>query len=169
MPGTRVVAVAETCQKLSALKFCHDKTVVQYNIVKCASLTKIARSLQKPFKVFFYDNAEVEGDENLVANHLLKRIEFLEDSTGYRYQLGFIRDREKREVDFVITKEKKLETLIEVKFSDSEISKNLLFFAERLKPTRAIQIVATTKKTFKKNNLELQKATESNFLTSLTD
>lgn len=134
---------------------------------------KVARSLQKPFKVFFYDNAEVEGDEgakfeNLVANHLLKRIEYLEDSTGYRYQLGFIRDREKREVDFAIIKENKLETLIEVKLSDHEVSKNLIFFADRLNPTKAVQIVAHTKKGFKKNQLEVQSALESEFLLSLT-
>lgn len=132
----------------------------------------VARSLQKPFKVFFYDNAEVDGDEgakfeNLVANHILKKIEFLEDSTGYRYQLGFIRDREKREVDFAIVKENKLEYLIEAKLSDTQVSKNLLFFAERLAPLKALQIVAHTNKSYKKNSFELQSALNSKLLLSL--
>ncbi len=132
----------------------------------------VARSLQKPFKVFFYDNAEVDGDEgakfeNLVANHILKKIEFLEDSSGYRYQLGFIRDREKREVDFAIVKENKLEYLIEAKLSDTQISKNLLFFAERLGPEKALQIVAHTNKSYKKNSFELQSVLNSELLLSL--
>ncbi len=133
----------------------------------------VARSLQKPFKVFFYDNAEVDGDdgakfENLVANHLLKKIEFLEDSTGYRYQLGFIRDREKREVDLVVIKENTLEYLVEVKLSDTQTSKNLLFFAERLNPKKAIQIVAHGNKSYKKNSFELQSALNSELLLSLS-
>ncbi len=129
----------------------------------------VARSLQKPFKVYFYDNAEVDGDEgarfeNLVATHLLKRIEFLEDSSGYRYQLCFIRDREKREVDFAIVREKKLEALIEAKWSDSNPSPHLLFFSERLKPSHAVQIVAERAKTSKKGLFEIQDAIDSPWL-----
>jgi predicted AAA+ superfamily ATPase len=74
----------------------------------------------KPPKVYFFDNGDVLGDEgarfeNLVATSLLKRLHFLEDRDGYRYELRYIRDKEGREVDFVIVKEGELEELIEAK------------------------------------------------------
>ncbi|MDX1957848.1 MAG: ATP-binding protein [Leptospiraceae bacterium] len=60
---------------------------------------KLSRAISKPFKVYFFDNADVEGDEgavfeNLVATHLLKKIQYIEDYEGYRMQLHFIRDKE---------------------------------------------------------------------------
>lgn len=132
----------------------------------------VARSLQKPFKVYFYDTGDVEGDEgarfeNLVATHLLKKIEFLEDSTGYRYRLAFVRDREKREVDFAIVKEKTLLALIEAKWADSNPSPSLIYFAERLKPQSCEQIVGHLAKPMKKGSLEIHAAHESRWLTSL--
>lgn len=121
---------------------------------------KISRALQKPFKVFFFDNADVEGDEgvrfeNLVATHLLKKIHFLEDRDGFSYDLRYIRDREKREVDFVILKNHTIEALLEVKFSDKNISKSLVYYSERLRPKVSLQIVAELKDSFSKGNLKV--------------
>jgi len=107
----------------------------------------LPRAVLKPPKVYFFDNADVlagEGErfENLVATSLLKRLHFLEDRDGYRYELRYLRDKEGREIDFVILKENHLEELIEVKWSDDEISKSLLYYTERLKPEKATQITA---------------------------
>lgn len=124
---------------------------------------KLSRAISKPFKIYFYDNADVDGDEgaiyeNLVASHLLKKIQFLEDSQGYRMELNFIRDKEGREIDFVITKDKKLESLIEAKWSDEEVSKNLVYYSERLKPKESLQLVGNLKREYKKNKLEVLNA-----------
>ena len=124
---------------------------------------KISRAISKPFKVYFFDNADVDGDEgavfeNLVATHLLKKIQFNEDSEGYRQQLHFIRDKEGREVDFAITKDRKLESLIEVKWSDDQISKNLLYYSEKLNPEKSFQLVANLKREYKKNKLHILSA-----------
>ena len=113
----------------------------------------LPRAVIKPPKVFFYDNGDVIGDEgavfeNLVATHLLKKINFLEDRDGYRYELRYIRDKEGREVDFVILKEGILEELIEVKFSDDKVSKHLTYYAEKLNPPKATQIVANLKHSY---------------------
>ena len=126
---------------------------------------KLSRAISKPFKIYFYDNADVEGDEgaifeNLVATHLLKKIQFTEDSEGYRQQLYFIRDKEGREVDFAITKDKKLEFLIEAKWSEEEVSKNLTYYSEKLNPMRSIQLVANLKREYQKNKLEVLSAKE---------
>ena len=112
---------------------------------------------KKP-KVYFYDNADVEGDEgarfeNLVANHLLKRLHFLEDYTGDAYSLCYLRDKEKREVDFVITKNKRVQTLIEVKTSDESVSKNLIYYANELKTKEGVQIVLNCKRPFHSGNI----------------
>lgn len=124
---------------------------------------KLSRAISKPFKIYFYDNGDVLGDEgaiyeNLVANHLLKKIQFVEDYEGYRQELLFIRDKEGREVDFAITKDKKLEMLIEAKLSDDKISKNLIYFSEKLKPIHSLQLVAHLKREYKQNQLSVRSA-----------
>lgn len=126
---------------------------------------KLSRAISKPFKVYFYDNADVEGDqgavfENLVATHLLKKIQFIEDYEGYRQQLHFIRDKEGREVDFAITKDRKLESLIEVKWSDDQVSKNLIYYSEKLNPLKSLQLVANLKREYRKNKLHVLDAVD---------
>ncbi len=118
----------------------------------------LPRAVLKPPKVYFFNNGDVIGDdgahfENLVAASLLKRLHFLEDYEGYRYELRYIRDKEGREVDFAIVKEGQLEELIEVKYSDENISRSLQYYAQRLKPKRATQIVATLKRNYDKGRI----------------
>ncbi len=120
----------------------------------------LSRAVLKPPKVYFFDNADVLGDEgarfeNLVATSLLKRLNYLEDRDGYRYELRYIRDKEGREVDFAIIKEGDLEELIEVKYSDESISKSLLYYTSRLNPKRATQLVATLKRPFDKGGIKV--------------
>ncbi len=85
----------------------------------------------------------------------MKRIQFLEDRDGYRYELRYIRDKEGREVDFVILKENKVIELIEAKYSDTEIFKALSYYAEKLQPQRATQIVAELKHSYQKGQLRV--------------
>ena len=120
----------------------------------------LPRAVLKPPKVYFFDNADVLGDEgarfeNLVATSLLKRLHFLEDRDGYRYELRYIRDKEGREVDFAIVKEGELEELIEVKYSDESISKSLIYYSQRLRPKKATQIVGTIKRPYDKNRVRV--------------
>lgn len=122
--------------------------------------TKIPRAIQKPPKVFFYDNADVTSEpgvrlENLVASGLLKRLHFLEDYEGSRCQLHYVRDKDKREVDFATVIDGKLEDLIEVKLSDTDISSSLKYYAKKLKPKRAIQLVGNLKRPFQKDGVEV--------------
>lgn len=126
----------------------------------------LPRAVQKPPKVYFFDNADVIGDEgarfeNLVASHLLKKIHFLEDRDGYRYELCYIRDKEGREVDFAIVKEGVLTELIEAKFADPNISPHLQYYAERLKPKMAQQIVAKLKRSYSQKKMHVVTPFES--------
>jgi len=111
------------------------------------------RSILKPPKIYFFDNGDVKGDEgacfeNLVASSLLKRLHFLEDSEGYEFDLYYIRDKEGREVDFAIVKDGVLQEIIEAKYSDENISRGLKYYSQKLRPTKATQIVATLKNSF---------------------
>ncbi|MGV3739993.1 MAG: ATP-binding protein [Gammaproteobacteria bacterium] len=118
----------------------------------------IPRAILKPPKVYFYDNADVIGNhgmrlENLVATTLLKRLQFLEDYQGYRCSLHYIRDKEKREVDFVTIVDGVVEDLIEVKSSNSDISSSLRYYADKLKPKRAVQLVDKLDRSYHQNGI----------------
>lgn len=125
----------------------------------------LTKAIVKAPKVYFYDNGEVQGDigakfENLVANHLFKKIQFLEDSTGDRYELNFIRDQNGHEVDFVIIKNRKPIFLIEAKVSDSVISSHLYYFMKKLKINSAVQLVLKNEKTKTINGVTVINAQE---------
>ena len=120
----------------------------------------LPRAVLKPPKVYFFDNGDVLGDEgvrfeNLVATSLLKRLHFLEDRDGYCYELRYIRDKEGREVDFAVLKDGHLEELIEAKYSDDSISRHLQYYAERLKPEKATQIVAKVRRPYDKGRIKI--------------
>jgi predicted AAA+ superfamily ATPase len=111
---------------------------------------KLARSLLKESKIYFYDNGKVRNEpgarlENLVACALLKDLQRGEDLRGEKNQLCYVRDREKREVDFAVVRDGALERLIEVKTADDTFSKSLGYFQERLQPKEAIQVVGLLK------------------------
>lgn len=118
----------------------------------------LSKAIVKSPKVYFYDNAEVDGDigakiENLVACHLLKKINFLEDSTGDKYELRFLRDRNGHEVDFLIVRNKKPYFLIEVKTGNEKISSSLKYFMIKLKLKHSLQLVKDLKNSYEKDGV----------------
>ncbi len=118
----------------------------------------VPRAIQKPPKVYFFDNADVLGDrgarlENLVATTLLKRLHFIEDYYGYRCSLHYIRDKEGREVDFVTVIDNVVEDLIEVKNTDDTISHSLKYYSARLKPKRTVQLVGNIRRAFQQGDI----------------
>ncbi len=117
----------------------------------------LPRSIQKPPKVYFFDNGDCLGErlENLVATHLLKRLHYIEDYYGHRCQLCYIRDKDGREVDFVTVIDGKVCDLIEVKAADGNISTSLRYYTKLLKPKRAIQIVGQLDRTFDHDNIQV--------------
>ncbi len=120
----------------------------------------LPRSLVKPFKIYFYDNADVIGDEsarfeNLVATHLLKEMNFLQDSSGERWDLHYVRNKEGHEVDFVLVRDRTVVELIEAKWSDPKPSKSLLYFGEKIGVPKITQMVGTLKTSTTKNKLSI--------------
>ena len=105
----------------------------------------IARALLKEPKYYFYDNGMVSGDdgarlENLVACALLKEVHRLEDVEGERPGLHFIRDKDGREVDFLLTMDGSPAHLLEVKWKDTDLSAGLRRFLKD-QPLQRTQLV----------------------------
>ncbi len=107
--------------------------------------TKKIRSLKKEPKLYLWDWSEVEDEaarfENLVASHLLKYTHFLTDYEGHRSELYFLRDVDKREVDFLVTMGGRPWFAVEVKLNDAALSPHLLYFKERLSIPFVYQVV----------------------------
>ncbi len=121
----------------------------------------VGRAVQKAPKVYFFNTMDVIGDdgaryENFVATQLLKRLHFSEDNEGHRYGLHYIRDKEGHEVDFAITKDRQLDQLIEAKWADSDPAPSLRYFAERLVPRQARQLVAKIRRPYRHNALSIE-------------
>ncbi len=105
----------------------------------------ISRSLIKEPKIFLWDWSLVEEKgqrlENFVASHLLKAIHFWTDRGFGDFALYFLRDKEKREVDFLVTKNEKPWFLVEVKATfNGGISKSLFHFQQQTSAPHAFQI-----------------------------
>lgn len=105
----------------------------------------IARALLKEPKYYFYDNGMVQADaggklENLVACALLKEIQWAVDANGSDFSLHFIRTRDGREIDFLVTREDQPYQLIEVKWKDASLSRGFKNFPAT-EPIPKIQVV----------------------------
>jgi predicted AAA+ superfamily ATPase len=125
----------------------------------------IAKAITKTPKVYLYDNGEVFGDEgakfkNLVGTHLYKRIQFLEDLYGDKYELNYLRDKNGHEVDFVIVKNNRPVCLIEVKLNETTRSKSLYYYKERLKVDHCLQLIKSKVKAQTKDQIVVTSAYE---------
>ncbi len=106
----------------------------------------IARALLKEPKYYFFDTGQVDGDEgarleNVVACAILKELHLREDVKGKKTNLFYIRSKEKKEIDFLIEMDKKIQALVEVKLSDGNLSANFETFARYFPKIKKIQLV----------------------------
>jgi len=105
----------------------------------------VSKSLRKEPKWFLRDwsNIADEGKraETFVACHLLKAVEGWTDLGLGEFQLGYLRDSLKREVDFVVVRDCKPWMLVEVKKADSQPSDSLAYFQDQTKAPFAFHVV----------------------------
>lgn len=106
----------------------------------------IKRSLRKMPKIYFWDWSEVPGEgarfENLIASNLLKAVHYWTDTGKGNFDLYYIRTKEKKEVDFLVTQDKAPFLLVEAKWKDTSPHGSLRYFQEVLQPTYACQVVS---------------------------
>ena len=105
----------------------------------------VTKSLRKQPKVYLWDWSQVAENgqrvENFVASHLLKACHFWTDAGFGTFELFFLRDKAKREVDFLVTTDEKPWFLVEVKSSGSgRVSPNLPYFQKQIGARHAFQL-----------------------------
>jgi uncharacterized protein len=112
----------------------------------------ILRAVKKSQKHYHYDWTLIENDslrfENLVAVHLLKWVQFLEDTEARALKLHYFRDIDGREIDFIICEARKPIMAIECKWQDGPIGKGLRYFKKRFPDCQAWQISMCSQKDY---------------------
>ncbi len=105
----------------------------------------IPRSLRKEGKVYLWDYSSIQDKstkfENLVACHLLKTCHYWTDTGEGVFDLFFLRDKDKREIDFLIVRDGIPWLPVEVKNSDIEPSQNWSRFLAVLPCKKGLQLV----------------------------
>jgi uncharacterized protein len=105
----------------------------------------LERAIRKAAKVYLFDWTEVPDAaaqfENLVALHLLKAVSLWTATGDAKTSLRFVRDRQGREVDFVILEKERPICLVECKLADPTLSPQLSYFQEKLRAPHAVQVV----------------------------
>lgn len=102
------------------------------------------RAVKKEAKHYHFDWTVLDDEgirfENLVACHLLKWVHFQQDYEGLDIDLRYFRDIDRREVDFVITKNNKPIKFIECKLKGKEVNPALKYLKQRFPEADAFQI-----------------------------
>jgi predicted AAA+ superfamily ATPase len=105
----------------------------------------VTKSLRKEPKWFLRDWSGIADEgakaETLVACHLLKAVEGWTDLGHGRFELRYLRDKLKREVDFVVVRDGKPWFLVEVKKTDVNLSPSLTHYQIATGAEHAFQVV----------------------------
>ena len=120
----------------------------------------VARAILREPKIYFYDSGFVQGDEgvrleNTCAVCLLKHVQYRQDLAGEDTALHYLRTRDGKEIDFVLTKEGKATHLIEVKLSDDSLSPALRLFAKKTPEAVACQLVQNLRREQQKDGVSI--------------
>ena len=106
----------------------------------------VENSIRKTPKWYLRDWSGIEDAgkrmETFVACHLLKAVEGWSDLGFGEFDLYYIRDKKKREVDFLVTRDKKPWFVAEVKNANEKLSPALSLFQRQTGAEHAFQIVA---------------------------
>ncbi len=105
----------------------------------------VSSALRKEPKWFLRDWSVIDDTgqraETIVACHLLKAVEGWTDLGLGTFDLRYVRDKRKREVDFLVVKDGEPWFLVEVKVADTRLSPQLAYFQEQTDAAHAFQVV----------------------------
>ena len=116
------------------------------------------RAVKKEQKLYLWDWSILPDSgprfENFIASHLLKYCHFIEDTQGFSMELRFLRDTDKREIDFVVLKENIPMFAVECKTGEKSINPAVFYFKERTQIPQFYQVHQGTKD-YKKNGVRV--------------
>jgi len=105
----------------------------------------LKRLIKKEKKIYLYDFSLIPDEaakfENFVAHELKTRIELWNEITNDKFELFFIRTRDKKETDFLIIKNSKPFFLCEAKLQSTEIENHHYLHSRHLGQIPFIQII----------------------------
>lgn len=154
-----MILANRTGEQLVIASLAHEVTASEPTVKKWVSILKslyygftvkpyhknIESSIRKTPKWYLRDWSGIADPgkraETFVACHLLKAVECWTDLGFGDFDLFYVRDRKKREVDFLVTRDKVPWFLAEVKKSDTAISGHLAFFQKATGARHAFQVV----------------------------
>lgn len=120
-------------------------TGIHYGFLVRPWFKNVAKALRKEPKWFLRDWSGVDDEgaraETFVACHLLKAVEGWTDLGFGDFELRYLRDKQKREVDFLIVRDRKPWFLVEAKLSDTSLSASLAYYQQQTKAPHAFQVV----------------------------
>lgn len=118
---------------------------LQYGFVVRPWYRNVSRALRKEPKWFLRDWSVIKEDgaraETLAACHLLKAVEGWTDLGLGKFELRYLRDKLKREVDFLVIRDGSPWFLVEVKMTNTHLSPALGHFQKATKAPHAFQVV----------------------------
>ena len=118
---------------------------MHYGFIVRPWFKNVAKALRKEPKWFLRDWSGLADDgaraETFVACHLLKAVEGWTDLGFGDFELRYLRDKQKREVDFLVVRDRKPWFLVEVKLTDTSLSPSLAYFQAQTKAPHAFQVV----------------------------
>lgn len=118
---------------------------LHYGFVVRPWFANVTKALRKEPKWFLRDWSGIADSgrkaETFVACHLLKAVEGWTDLGLGNFELRYLRDKLKREVDLLVVRERKPWFLVEVKSSDTRLSEALGYFQKSTKAKHAFQAV----------------------------
>ena len=104
----------------------------------------LENSLKKTPKWYPRDWSGIEDpgrrNETILANHLLKSVDIWNDLGFGDYSLHYFRDKQKREVDFVVVKDDQPWLLVECKTGDKNLSPSLAYLQKATGAPLALQV-----------------------------
>ena len=116
------------------------------------------RAVKKEKKLYLWDWSIIPEHgpkfENFIASHLLKYCHYVEDTEGFKMDLKFLRDTDKREVDFLVLKDEKPIFAVECKTGEKTINPALFYFLERTHIPKFYQ-VHSGEKDYEKNGVRV--------------
>ena len=105
----------------------------------------VENSIRKMPKWYLRDWANISDEgkraETFIACHLLKAVEGWTDLGYGDFELGYLRDKAKREVDFIVVRDGEPWFLVEAKNGDTSLSGNLEHFQRQTGAKHAFQVV----------------------------
>ena len=134
--------------------------------------SKVSRSMLKEKKIYLFNFPVIEDEaarfENMVALEFLRAVETWTDHGLGKFGLHYLRNKDKQEVDFLLTKNNEPFLLIETKLSDEAPAANLLAFQKFLN-IPAVQLIKKegVKKIYKNENNNVLVVTAHRWLSSL--